>query len=154
MTRQFFCIIKCDSSYIPVCFGTLEYAPWMNTLYWVEMWTRTLDWYYVCLIIQVQWGKDEDGQGIWPKYVGVVYNKCKSILQLVGGEICVCSPSFYISVDGMIKESYCFLFSDFCFMKITIHWAKFQFTWMPSLILFCGFLNILCEVVQLVKHYK
>ena len=54
----------------------------------------------------------------------------------------------------VIKESYCLLFSDFCCMKITIHWGKFQFTWMPSLILFCGFLNILCEVAQLVTHYK
>jgi len=61
---------------------------------------------------------------------------------------------FIFQWNGMIKESYCFLFSDCCCMKITIHWAKFQFTWMPSLILFCGFLNILCEAVQLVTQYK
>jgi hypothetical protein len=53
----------------------------------------TVDWYYVCLIMQVQWGEDEDGQGIWPKHVGVMH------YATIGGEVCVCSPSFYISVE-------------------------------------------------------
>jgi len=56
---------------------------------------------------------------------------------------------FVFQWNCVIKESYCFIFSGCCSMKITIHWAKFKFTWMPSLILFCGFLNILCEAVQL-----
>jgi hypothetical protein len=31
----------------------------------------------------------DDGQDIWPKHVGAVYNKSKNSVQLVGGEIYV-----------------------------------------------------------------
>jgi hypothetical protein len=34
--------------------------------------------------------RPEDVWDIWPKYVGVVYYKCKNAVQLVGDEICVC----------------------------------------------------------------
>jgi len=32
----------------------------------------------------------EDGQDMWPKHVGAVYNKYENIVQLVGGEIFAC----------------------------------------------------------------
>ena len=54
-----------------------------------------MDWFYVCLITQVQWGEDEGGQGIWPKHVGVVH------YAKIGGENCICSLSFYISVEWL-----------------------------------------------------
>jgi hypothetical protein len=31
----------------------------------------------------------ENGQDIWPKYVGVVYNKNRNIVQIFGDEICI-----------------------------------------------------------------
>jgi hypothetical protein len=41
----------------------------------------------------VQWGEDEDVQCIWLKHVGVLH------YATIGGEICVRSPSFYISLE-------------------------------------------------------
>jgi len=43
----------------------------------------------ICCTRRPKWELPENVQEIWPKYVGVVYNKYKNIVQLVGGEICI-----------------------------------------------------------------